>query len=72
MKLKVEGYSSLVRDTNSNAIINNNKTEFELYKERIAKRQQQSDEIRNAVKEINTLKAELFEIKSLLKEVIKK
>ena len=72
MKLKVEGYSSLVRDINSNAIINNNKTEFELYKERIAKRQQQSDEIRNAVKEINTLKAELFEIKSLLKEVIKK
>ena len=35
-------------------------------------RQKQQDEIRSAVKEINSLKAELFEIKSLIKEVIKK
>jgi hypothetical protein len=39
---------------------------------RIRAREQQGDEIRNAVKEINTLKAELREIKSLLQEVTKK
>jgi hypothetical protein len=39
---------------------------------RIRSREQQSDEIRNTIKEINLLKQELFEIKSLLKEVIKK
>jgi DNA-binding transcriptional regulator YhcF (GntR family) len=72
MKLKVQGYDSLVRDTNSNAIINTNKKEYELYMNRIKSREKQSDEIRNAVKEINTLKTELQEIKNLLKEVIKK
>jgi len=39
---------------------------------RIRSREQQSDEIRNTIKEINVLKQELFEIKNLLKEVIKK
>ena len=72
MKLKVQGYDSLVRDTKSNAIINTNKKEYELYMNRIKSREKQSDEIRNAVKEINTLKTELQEIKNLLKEVIKK
>ena len=72
MRLKVEGHDSLVRDVNSNAIINTSKTDYELYLKRVKSREQQGDEIRNAVKEINSLKTELQEIKSLLKEVIKK
>jgi hypothetical protein len=72
MRLKVQGHDSLVRDTNSNAIINTNKTEYQLYMNRIKSREKQSDEIRTAVKEINTLKTELQEIKNLLKEVLKK
>jgi len=72
MRLKVQGHDSLVRDTNSNAIINTNKTEYQLYMNRIKSREKQSDEIRTDVKEINTLKTELQEIKNLLKEVLKK
>jgi hypothetical protein len=72
MRLKVEGHDSLVRDVNSNAIINTSKTDYEFYLKRVKSREQQGDEIRNAVKEINSLKTELQEIKSLLKEVIKK
>lgn len=72
MRLKVQGHDSLVRDTNSNAIINTNNTEYQLYMNRIKSREKQSDEIRTAVKEINTLKTELQEIKNLLKEVLKK
>jgi hypothetical protein len=72
MKLKVQGYDSLVRDTNSNAIINTNKREYELYMNRIKSREKQSDEMRSAIKQINTLKTELHEIKNLLKEVLKK
>jgi len=72
MRLKVQGHDSLVRDTNSNAIINTNKTEYQLYMNIIKSREKQSDEIRTAVKEINTLKTELQEIKNLLKEVLKK
>ena len=35
-------------------------------------REKQGDQIRNAVKEINTLKQELFEIKKMIKEGFKK
>jgi hypothetical protein len=72
IKLKVEGHSSLERDVRSNAIVNTNKNEYQLYMNRIKNREEQSDQIRNTIKEINLLKQELFEIKNLLKEVIKK
>ena len=71
-KLQVEGFASLVRDTSSNAIVNVNKSEYQLYMNRRKAREKQSDVLRVTVKEINTLKSELFEIKKLLKEVIKK
>ena len=69
--LKVEGHTSLVRDINSNAIVNTNASEYQIYMQRVRSREQQGDQIRNAVKEINTLKAELREIKNLLKEIVK-
>jgi hypothetical protein len=72
MKLKVEGQENLVRDIRTNAIVNTNKSEYDIYMKRKRVREQQSDEIRSTIKEINILKQELFEIKSLLKEVIKK
>ena len=72
MKIKVEGYESLERDIRSNAIVNTNKSEYQLYMNRIKSREQQGDQIRNTIKEINILKQELFEIKDLLKEVLKK
>jgi len=71
-RLKVQGYSNLERDTNSNAIVNTNASEYQIYKKRHKMREKQSDELRNTVKEINSLKSELFEIKKLLKEVINK
>ena len=71
-RLKVTGYESLVRDTRSNGIINNNQTEYSLYMARVRAREKQGDEIRSAVKEINNLKAELREIKDLIKGVISK
>ena len=67
--LKVEGHTHLVRDVNSNAIINTNKSEYQLYMSRYKSREKQSDVLRDTVKEINTLKQELFEIKKLLKEI---
>jgi hypothetical protein len=69
--VKVEGHSSLVRDINSNAIVNKSASEYKIYMQRVRSREQQGDQIRNAVKEINTLKTELREIKNLLKEIVK-
>ena len=69
--LKVEGHTSLVRDTYSNGIVNTNVNEYQIYMQRVKAREQQGDQIRNAVKEINTLKTELREIKNLLKDIVK-
>ena len=71
-RLKVHGYESLVRDTRSNGIVNTNTTEYQMYMSRVRAREKQGDEIRNTVKEINNLKAELREIKELIKGVISK
>ena len=71
-KIKVEGYGSLVRDTNSNAIVNSSTSEYKIYMAKYRAREQQSDELRNACKEINSLKSELREIKSLIVKVLEK
>ena len=39
---------------------------------RMKMRQTQQDEIRGVCREINTLKTEMFEIKSLIKELVNK
>jgi|TARA_R110000803_G_scaffold24251_4_gene58688 hypothetical protein len=67
--LKVEGYSNLIKDTRTKGVINTNITEYSLYMKRVRDREKQGDEIRNAVKEINSLKSELREIKDFLKKV---
>tara|TARA_Y100001938_G_C8072260_1_gene423845 strand:+ start:915 stop:1148 length:234 start_codon:yes stop_codon:yes gene_type:complete len=69
---KVEGHVDLVRDEYSNAIINTNQSEYKKYMQRQRAMQKNRDEIRCAVREINTLKQELFEIKSLIKELVGK
>ena len=68
--IKVEGHTHLIRDVNSNAIVNTNKSEYQLYLQRRKNREKQSDELRGAVKEINNLKNEIREIKNLIKEIV--
>jgi len=72
MKVKVEGHENLLRDIKSNAIINTNISDFKLYMNRKKMREKDADEIRNACKEINNLKKELYEIKELIKNLGKK
>ena len=64
--IKVEGHNNLVRDIRSNAIVNSNKSEFKMYMKRQKERNAEADKMRNVCKEINTLKAELREIKELI------
>jgi hypothetical protein len=66
MLLKVKDSSSLVRDSESKAILNTNLGSLESYRK---KRSAHVDMI-NAIEDINTLKNELLEIKSLLKFIV--
>ena len=70
--VKVEGYNNLVRDTKTNAIINTDRSAYQMAKKRAADAQRQIDEIRNASREINNIKCEMHEIKSMLKTLLDK
>lgn len=69
--LKVQNENMLVRDTESGGIVNTNTSEFELYMKRREMRKSSVDNMKSMCREINTLKAELFEIKSLIKNMCK-
>ncbi len=65
MYKKVEGHSSLVRDTENGAVINNDSTSYQNY---IAMREQKLKE----KERIDNIEEEIVEIKSLLKDLINK
>lgn len=68
--LKVEGATNLVRDSKSRAILNTDASAFEDYMANAKKRKMEQDDIRNAVREINSLKCEMYEIKSMLLKLL--
>ena len=70
-KLQVEGHRSIVRDTNSGAIISTDKRSYMIHVQRIKEARQSGVDLRNAVRDINNLKQEMIEIKDLLKELVK-
>ena len=65
--VKVEGHADLVKDTKTHAVINTNRNAYVNYKKRLQEAQRQRDEIRTATREINNIKCEMHEIKSMLK-----
>ena len=70
--LKVEGYDNLVRDNNSHAIINTDKSAYQRAVARSKAAAKERDEIRSNAREINNLKCEMHEIKDMLKKVLDK
>ena len=67
---RVEGHAHLVRDLKTQAIVNTDSDAYARYMTRKAKQAEKEDELRGVVREINTIKAEMFEIKSLIKEIV--
>ena len=65
-KLKVDGHPELVRDTKSSAVINNSRRDYEEYMEQYRARKRSNDRIDNMESDMNSIKNELDEIKSLL------
>lgn len=70
--LKVEGHNGLVRDTSTGAILNTNKSEYEEYMARKKQAEQREQEISKHSEDINILKSELQDIKSMLLEILQK
>ena len=70
--LKVAGHASLVRDTSTGAILNTNKSEYEEYIARQRQAEEREAEISQHTEDINNIKNELQDIKSLLLQILKK
>ena len=64
---KVEGHSDLIRDSRSGAIVNTNRSKFLIAKKRCQDATKHKDQMRSVVRQINTLKCEMHEIKDMLK-----
>ena len=65
--MKVKGHNSLIRDENSNAIVNTDLSEYNNYLSLRSKRKQKSERIDNMENELKSLKDDINEIKTLLK-----
>ena len=70
MKFKVEGNSTLIKDEFTHAVINDDTVAYRKYMQSVRLREKQTDQMRTVVREINTLKADMREIKSLLKGIV--
>jgi len=66
---KVKGHTHLVRDLKSQAIINTDSDAYARYMARKTKQNKKDDDMRAVVREVNSLKSEMTEIKNLLKEI---
>mgnify|MGYP003140352036 FL=1 len=65
--MKVEGHESLIRDENTNAILNTNLSEYDQYLSIRSKRKKGTDRIDNMENDLKSLKDDINEIKTLLK-----
>ena len=65
--MKIEGHPNLIKDENSNAILNTNHSEYENYIQSRAKRKKGTNRIDNMENDLKDLKDDINEIKSLLR-----
>tara|TARA_Y100001935_G_C17077498_1_gene394635 strand:+ start:452 stop:676 length:225 start_codon:yes stop_codon:yes gene_type:complete len=70
--LKVKSDVSLVRDTNSNAIVNQNKSEFDKFIKLSEKKYEEKIKFDKMRSDLNSLKKDMDEIKTLLKNIMDK
>ena len=70
--LKVDSDVSLVRDTSSNAIISRNKSEFDKFLKLSEKKYAEKKKFDNMRSDLDSLKQDMNEIKTLLKNIMDK
>ena len=68
--IKVSGHSDLVRDPETNSIINKNKSEYHEYMMRKNLKSEENQKVQTIEDEVANIKNDVNEIKSLLKELI--
>lgn len=72
MFLKVSGHEGLVRDSNSHAVLNTSKEEYNNYIQTRERAKQKNRIIEQQQEELQQLKNDVSEIKSLLTKLLEK
>ena len=67
---RIEGHDGLRKDESTGAIINVDRSAWQAAKERAKAAQKSRDEIRDQARQINNLKCEMHEIKSMLQTLL--
>ena len=70
--LKVKSEDSLVRDVNSNAIVNQNKDEFDKFLELSRRKYEEKRKFDDMRSDLDSLKQDMDEIKTLLRNIMNK
>ena len=71
MDYKVTGQSTLMKNNRTHAVINKDTSAYSSYMKRIKEAKKSNDDLRGALRDINIIKAEMHEIKDLLKKLVK-
>jgi hypothetical protein len=66
---KVEGYSSLVRDNSTNAILNTNMSDYQNYKNLKIAKESEGQKLQTLENDMNRIKNDIDEIKNLLRSL---
>lgn len=68
--IKVSGHSDLVRDPETNSIINRNKSEYDEYMLRKNLKSEENQKIQTIENEVASMKDDISEIKGLLRRLV--
>ena len=67
---KIEGHPDLIRDMNTNAILNTNQNGYENYLLMVEAKQKEKNKVEDLERNLDTLKEEINQVKSLLQELL--
>ena len=67
--IKIEGNSSLVRDSKNNSILNTNMAEYNEYLQRREMQEQENQKIQNIENDLANIRGDIDEIKNLLRSL---
>ena len=68
--IQVEGHKNLFRDENTNAIINQNKSEYDKFLNISKKKYEEKLKFDNLKSDVDSMKTDISEIKILLKQIV--
>jgi hypothetical protein len=72
MYTKIEGYPDLIKDKNTGAVLSDNNSAYNAVRKRHKSKQLEKDKMQKQETDINSMREELVEIKTMMKTLMEK